>query len=180
MARSEVTDYLQSFRFHVLATRAGTEDDPLAYTGVETNPSPQAGFMSCTVPEMTQDAVEYREGTSLYTKKFLGPPTFSDVSLQRGLAREDSTFFDWASNAATGGEYRADVDIIHYHRDALASQDIFPGGGIGENTRVYRCYECIPTRAKPGADLDSNTGDVSLAEVDIAIEWFEILNGSGG
>ena len=140
-----------------------------------------AGFQSVTIPDVSFEAAEYREGIYKYTKKFSGPATFSDVSLMRGVIATDTRFFDWGMRATQGDEYRADLEILHYHRDNYPT-----GGGKSENVtlpdapaRRIKCHECIPIRAKPAADMDATTGEVSMAEMDVALEWFEILGPDG-
>jgi hypothetical protein len=41
-------------------------------------------------------------------------------------------------------------------------------------SRVYNCFECIPSRVKPSSDFDSQSSEVALAELDIQIERMEI------
>ena len=63
----------------------------------------EAGFSAVTTPEATVEAVEYKEGTMIYTRKFPGNPTQSDITLSRGVARQDSTFWDWLRVVVEGG-----------------------------------------------------------------------------
>ena len=178
MARAQSSDFLQNFRFHVRATLAGGAGNPIGLTRPELG---EAGFQSVTIPDVTFEAAEYREGIYKYTKKFAGPATFSDVSLMRGVIATDTQFYDWAMRSTQGEEYRADLEILHFSR-----ADYPTGGGKTENvtlpdtpSRVIKCWECIPIRGKPSADMDATTGEVSMAEMDIALERFEILGGDG-
>ena len=131
-----------------------------------------AGFQSCTLPEASTEATEYREGIYKFTKKFPGVPTFTDVTLMRGIVPTDTGFHDWAITAMTGGEYRSHVRILHYQRG-----DITPGTDEavpGTAAREYQCFECFPIRAKPAADLEAMTGEVSMGEMDFSLEYFTI------
>jgi phage tail-like protein len=158
MARTAQTDYLQNHRFHVTSSPD--------YTKFEPDGLGEAGFSSVTFPELSMDAVEYREGIFTWTKKQVGIPTWSDVDLMRGVTKRDTKFFEWAMKAAVGGgEYRTDLVIYTYGRDEAVVD--------GMADRKVKCYNCIPIRCKLGGDLDASTGDVSLQEVSIAIEWAE-------
>jgi phage tail-like protein len=161
MARVESTDPLHNFRFHV---RTASEQ------GQFSSSEGEAGFQSCTLPEVSAEAVEYREGTYTYTRKFPGLPTVTDVSLMRGVTKTDTSFFDWIQAAIRGGEYRTDMTIYHWHRDGKTYGTLSDLNAA----RKYLCYEAFPIRVKPAADLDATSADVAIAEMDVAIEYFEI------
>lgn len=165
MARTEASDVLHGFRFHVV-----TENGFAKYTDSELG---EAGFQSVTLPELTVEAVEYREGIHTYTRKFPGVPTVSDMTFMRGVTKKDSSFYDWVRAAAEGGEYRTNLTVFHWHRDGKQAIDKVADL---DKARKYNCFECLPTRVKPGADLDATGSDVSLAEVDVALEYFTISN----
>ncbi len=169
MARAQATDPLHNFRFH--ATVAVDGADAVAFTD---STGAQAGFMSASTPEVTVEAVEYREGIDTWTKKLPGVPTWSDVTLARGVMKTDTSFFDWISKAIGNEEYRGDLSVYQWHRDGKTPGQI---GDLGK-ARIYSCYEAIPTRVKLAGDLDSTASDISLAEVDIAYEYAEITNAS--
>lgn len=168
MSRAQTTDPLSSCRFHATATDLG---DAIKFTGgIE---GAEAGFTSITLPEVTVDVVEYKEGKMKYTKKYPGNPTFSDVTLIRGLMLNDTVFYDWVMNSATSGEYRTQVIVWQYHRmhdESSSSSPItkYTGG------RKYVCEECLPTRGKPGPDLDATAAEIGLTELDFALEYFYI------
>lgn len=193
MARAQATDFLQNFRFHVeTVDKAGSGWDPINYvrtgdnnTGVDS----KAGFQSCSLPDVSMDAVEYREGTYKYTKKFAGVPTISDVSLMRGVVVKDTVFYDWIIRAVSGAEYRADIVINQFTRNNMVLAEGAPDAAysVGENGKIptrcarsYKCYECLPTRAKPAGDLDATSSEVAMGECDFALEWFEVVETEAG
>ena len=158
MAHAELTDFYQNFRFHVM--------DPNGFL------SPVAGFQTVGVPEYTVDPADYREGWYTYTRKYPGIPTVSELTFQKGVARVKSDFYRWVLTAIEGGQYRTDLLLFQYHRsDILAT---IGSTQIGAPSRTYRIFEAFPTRAKPGADMDSGSGDVSLQELAIQYESFEL------
>jgi phage tail-like protein len=165
MGRPETSDPMQSFRFFARAALPGGAN-PLDFTNPD---SGQAGFQSITMPEISLEATEYREGHYAYTRKFPGVPTVSDITFMRGRLKRDTAFFDWAMTTINGGEYRADITIIHYHRE-----DKIPGQ-IGNDANALKtlCHECFPIRSKPVGDLDATSAEVSMQEMDASCEWFE-------
>jgi phage tail-like protein len=164
-------------RFHV---------DAIGVGGVQRLVTPgraQAGFQQCSVPELNVESVEYKEGNNLYTKKFPGNPQVSDITLTRGVARADSSFWEWMRVVAEGsGDYRADLEIKHFHRDTALVRSV-PASGDQPNltninvdtpARIYHVREAFPIRVKPAADFDATASEISLAEMDISLEFFEV------
>lgn len=187
MARPLNTDYLHSMRFHV------SIDDNQNSPVIDLNPSgrPDAGFSNVTTPEATVEAVEYKEGTMVYTQKYPGNPTMSDITLSRGVARQDSSFWGWLRVVLEGGplgsseaQYRADLTIKHYHRDNSLVRDQ-PTTGANENrtsikpaditaARSYHVKQAFPIRHKVAGDLDATASEISIMELDLAYEYFEV------
>lgn len=171
MARAASSDFFQGFRYHLeaMAGASGTTDMLNLARGAQGS---QAGFQSVTIPELSQDVVEYREGNSMWTIKQAGIPTVSDMTLMRGVTLSDTRFFDWVMATINGTEYRADITIHHYARQEMKS-----GTTQGESpfaaARKLICHECLPTRVKPMGDLDATASEVSLAELDVAVEHFD-------
>ncbi len=174
MARLQATDFLLSFRFQVSTLAFNGEENPLAFE----NDGKAAGFQSVTLPEITLEATEYREGIYKYTRKYPGPPTITEVSCMRGVVKTDTAFFDWCVAAMSGAEYRADIQILQYTRSDMpgpSSPDEYsdlPDHG----SRAYNCFQCVPVRVKPAGDMDATSGEVSMAEIDFAPEYFTIIN----
>lgn len=159
--RGQKSDPFHSFRFHVLM-----EPD---YVGAAI-----AGFNTLTIPEETMEAIEYREGIFVYTRKFPGLPTISDITLTRGVTLRETAFYTWMRAAVEGGPYRADLTILHWHRvGKLPSED--PARADADQARRIVCYNAFPIRYKPGGDLDGTSAEISIQEMDIACERFEIL-----
>ena len=177
MVRAAENDLLQAFRYHVIATPAAAGDpDPLSFTErLDGAPGGQAGFQSATLPDITVEAAEYREGTMQWTQKYPGPPTISDCSLMRGVAKKDTAFHEWVLSSVEGNEYRADVTIHHYDREAMGAAAAGPGAVDGNSVRRIQCSNCFGVRAKPGSDFDSSSGEVSIAECDFSMESFIVI-----
>lgn len=199
MGRSAATDPLHAFRFHarivggdaspVLGIPGASASDVLqpseAGDGFIAGQGSEAGFQSITSPELTSEPAEYREGIRTYTQKFPGVPSVNDITLIRGCARFDTSFFSWILAAAEGDEYRGDLTIYHVQRPKRALS--ITSGASGKvqmaaseieltdaNTKKYILRDAFPTRVKIAGDLDSSTSDVSLSELDVAYERFDI------
>jgi phage tail-like protein len=170
MARAISTDFYQNFRFHVMMV----EGDGVKASEVFTK-APTAGFNSVTIPELSMEATEYREGTAIYTKKFAGIPSYDSVTMTKGVTQDDNDFWLWANKAAAGGEYRADLKIMHFNREDVQG---FTDVGMAAHTgayRAYMCYNCVPTRLKLTADMDATGSDVSIAELEVAVEQVVLM-----
>jgi phage tail-like protein len=176
MARAETTDFLQNFRFHVTTSSSGY--NPLKFNQAGTGTGGEAGFQSVSIPDISIEATEYREGTYKYTRKFPGPPTIADITLIRGVIVQDTKFYDWAVNTYSGGQYRVDLNILQYTRSDLATPQSPAQNSTVPTTasRIYKCYECLPTQVKPAGDLDATSGEVAMAELTVAMEYFTISN----
>jgi len=148
-------------------------------------PDVSAGFNAVTTPEATHDAVEYREGHFIYTQKYVGIPTVSDITMSRGVALGDGTFWLWMKDVIEGNaEYRADVSIFHLHRDSKQASDantnnefqkVDVGAGL-PGWIEYRLNQAFPIRHKVSSDLDATASEVSIQEIDMAIESFNIID----
>lgn len=152
MARAQADDLLQSFRFRVVDVDGSFI-------------SATAGFNSVTTPNLTLEAAEYREGNRKYTKKQPGVPTVESVTMQRGIALNETQFADWILKKVLGGKpYRTDLMINVYNQEKT-----------GENvddaaSRQITCSECFPTSVKLIGDLDATSSDINLQEVEAACE----------
>lgn len=182
MARAAAADPLHSFRFHVRADggdsgRVDGSTDLLqpggTGAGFIVGDGAEAGFQAVTTPEFTLEHVEYREGTKIYTEKYPGIPSVNDLTMSRGVARKDTGFFDWIVRAIEGAEYRCDLTIFHFIRGSRSVS--FQSDDVSDaTTKRYIIRNGSPGRVKVAADLDASTGDVSLAEVDVIMERFEV------
>ena len=179
MARAQVSDFLQNMRFFVDVVVGGPSTTPLTPAALNTS----TGFMSCSVPDIQVDTHTYREGHYIYERKYPGIPTMNgDISLTRGVTRGDSSFWYWLRMIIEGsGEYRADLDIKHFHRDHSLVRAY---GDAGQSNlteinkalpgRTYHVFEAYPNQHKIASDLDATNGDVSIMELNLSYEHFEV------
>ncbi len=179
MSRPKSSDFLSNFRFHVIITGFGAGATNQLQSSA-TGGTVSSGFNSCSAPEVSHDAVEYREGHYIYTRKFVGIPTVAEVTLSRGIALSDGTMWLWMKSVVEGNEeYRANMDIIHMSRDAKPATQ---SGGDAANTQMqvptagiitYHCHECFPISRKVSGDFDATSSEISIQEMTMAMEYFE-------
>jgi phage tail-like protein len=179
MARAVAGDFLHSMRFHV---RVVQEDRVTLQPDAEIRAD--AGFSMVSIPEATLEAVEYKEGTMIYTRKQPGNVTISDISMSRGVTRRDSSFWNWARKTIEGsGEYRVDLHVEHFHRVGSLTREDSNGSNPNLDkmnsdarspARIYRIFEAFPIRHKPAGDLDATASEISIMELDVACERFEV------
>ena len=153
MARAIDTDFYHNFRFHVVdgGPQGGNLD-------------PVAGFRTASIPDISVDMTEYREGVYLYTRKYPGIPKVGDCSLSKGVAKKDSDFLRWIFKCINGGEtYRSDITIQEYH-----ISDEF--GIDGSPSKIIRLMEVFPTSVKPTGDKDASSSDIGIQEMTLACE----------
>ncbi len=180
--RTANTDLIASMRFHVTASLVGAAPtDPLLVTDSGAlSERAQAGFTSVTVPEVNAEPVEYKEGLFTFPRKYPGAPTVGDISLSRGVARRDATFWTWIKSVIYGGsEYRAQtITIKHYGREAMRGGAIDPRTAVP--SREYYGKNGFPTRHKIAGDMDATSSEVSIMELDIAIEDLDVNESPAG
>lgn len=182
MARPVAQDFLQTMRFQVIADKLDGNDPFQCAQRTE------AGFTTCSIPTLSIEPVEYKEGTMIYTQKQPGIPSVDDVTLQRGVARVDTSFWKWMMTVVEGdntttGNYRTDIHIFQFDRSSSLLGEYPLLGTNATNTtvlntdtaaRIYHLRECFPTSVKPGGDLDASAAEISLQEMTIALENFQV------
>lgn len=186
MARSQATDFLHNMRFHVVAALHGggnpLQDGNTRNVEFATGTPPEAGFMSVSTPDISVSPVMYKEGTMIYERKYPGEPSMGgDIALDRGVARGDSSFWTWIRTVVEGnGEYRADLEIKHFHRAQALS--VAPGNqnktSINTDTpaRTYRVFECFPTTHNlTTGQLAATDGEISIMSLTVAYEHFFVV-----
>lgn len=199
MSRAAASDPLHNFRFHARMV-AGSPVSGIPGTSPADVMQPEArgsgyiaggsenseaGFQSISMPDVSDEVAEYREGIRTYTMKFPGVPSVTDATFMRGVARHDTSFFNWLLAAIEGDEYRADVVVYHVQRPKRTLSVTTGVGGhsymaanelavMDTNTKRYIFREAFPIRVKMAADMDSTASDISIGEMDVAMERIDV------
>jgi phage tail-like protein len=176
-------------RFHV---SLGTDEDLLNAANSAAGTAAvnaKAGFSFVGLPQMTVENVEYKEGIWVYSRKYPGNPSFNTVTMQRGVARGDSSFLNWILRVAEGsGEYRQDIIISQLSRDnnlflrkdgTVESNNLLVNNIIDTTVgRQITLHEAFPISHKLGSDLDAKSSDVSIMEIEFAFEYISVKQGT--
>ena len=187
MARPVATDFLHNMRFHVNVTSLGLGANAPGYLeGATRNVSAKpAGFMSVSTPDVQVGVAMYKEGTMVYERKYPGEPSMGgDLTMDRGVARGDSSFWHWIRTVIEGtGEYRMDLDIQHFHREQSLTRPVADLGNTANKTmlelakpaRTYHVKECFPTAHNlVTSTLAATDGEISIMSITVAYEHFEV------
>lgn len=164
MARSQSVDPFSMNKFHVTDTQ-----------GILNFTTPAAGFNTCSSPEVTLGVSEYQEGIEAFRRKYPGEPTFAPITLTKGVVKTDTTFYSWVLAGATNSPYRTDLIIKHFHRDDVSGLVYY------QNSTPYRqilLKNAFAVRVKMGSDFDATAGEISIEDLDIEYESFDLqING---
>lgn len=154
MARSVDTDFYHNFRFHVVDPAGGNLD-------------PVAGFRTASIPEISVDPAEYREGVMRFTRKYPGIPKVGECQLSKGVAKKESDFLRWLMKCIDGGQdYRSDITIQEFH---IADE----WGINGNPSKVIRLKEVWPSSVKLTSDKDATSSDIAITEITLMVEEIE-------
>lgn len=158
MARTQKDDPLQGFRFVVFDQGEGPA--PALDVREDARGRAGAGFVSCTIPELTVVTEEVQEGNWEFPRKIVKSATVNDITLTRGVILNRSDFWDWIVSAMIGTVARRSVRIQMMSRNGRIP------------LKAWDLYECIPVRYKPASDLVATDADVSIAELDLSYNYF--------
>jgi phage tail-like protein len=172
VARDPINDFLQAGRFHVL-------DVSFSFPPVLL---PVFGFRGCTLPELSINIREIVEGNYEYPRKVVSGASVGNITLQQGVSLFNSDFWDWARKTVVGNKPPKDLMIVQFTR--MGSNENLLGGGGSQVPpglefasripgRAWVLKKCRPARYKPGTDFDGMSQEVSIAELDLAVEEFE-------
>lgn len=170
MARSVATDVYQNFKFQLIDSNGG---DVL-------NAKVEGGFSTISIPDITLDVTEYKEGIHTWKRKYPGSPTVGDVTLSRGVAKNRTRFHQWVLAAINGSEYRTDLEIHVFHREEWATGVNDVGGDLTllpkpAASLVIKLKQAFAMMVRPGSDLDAQGADILLEEMTISCESIEIV-----
>lgn len=183
MPRSEASNPLRSFRF-----QGRILDDPEnGYQGTLNSPgiNAEAGFASITGGEISTDTATYREGIDIWTKKYAGPPTVSSITMTRGMVLRETDMWEWCLAMVEGRPHKADLQVCLLPNNAWArssaaprinTASTLPAGWLAAS-RVITYYDCHPSRFKI-PDMDANTSDVAVQEIEVEPERFDFTDPS--
>lgn len=183
MARSVANDYLQVHRFHLLDIPDSVLGALAGDVFLTSIPS-WAGFSSVSIPEVSIEHEEVREGNLEHPFKFVKGVGFGNVVMRKGMTWYDSDFWTWVVKAVAGFyPPRKNFLLMQFAPVARAGSGANElAKGFFENTRLQENPEvltgqnlsvakawwlegCLPVSYKAGSDLDANSGAISVTEM---------------
>jgi phage tail-like protein len=130
----------------------------------------RGAFSECSGLEATMEPKVIKEGGRNFgPAQRVGPVTFGEVVLKRGLT-SNWDLWKWFAKVARGAyAYRLDVEI-----------SIFGPGDVdrGEPRFVWKLERCLPTKFK-GPDLDAASDQISVEELHLTHEGLSLVEPQG-
>lgn len=129
------------------------------------------GFSAATMPEVEIVTEQVNQGIMVPPIDIITGVTIGSVTLTRGVYVVDAEFYNWVRMAAAGetygGMFRRDLLIILFkERVGFKIPDI-PLLPKGIPFRAYFMSDVIPVRYKPGSDLQGDSSELSLQEIEL-------------
>jgi phage tail-like protein len=122
----------------------------------------KAGFSSCTIPENSTEAVEYREGNERPTvRKLWGLNNYGTLSLEGGVTDDSMELYEWRKQVEQGNvdEARQDIAVIVLDE-------------AGDPGPRWEFRNAWPTNYD-APDLDATGGEVAIESMEIEHEGME-------
>jgi len=191
--RAAITDPLQSAHFWLMDVAPVT-------VGAVPVFSPLMGFSSATSPEIEVEVQEINEGNAIFNKRTVAKnASVSNISLQRAATFHDDEFYRWVVAAVGGtsflpgklgfgaGSPRRNLLLVHFFPrpplgagSAMVSLSPAPFDLVARiPARVFLLQGCLPIRYKAGSDFDATSAEISIMELDIAVEGVQQINLTG-
>jgi phage tail-like protein len=122
------------------------------------------GFTDVSGLDITNDVIEYREGSSpeYHKIKMPGQRKFSNISLKRGVFKSDNEFFNWFNTINMNTVERRDITI------SLLDETLAP-------VVVWKVKNAWPTKITP-TDLKADGNEVAIEQLELAHEGLTIQN----
>jgi len=117
-----------------------------------------AGFQEATIPDSTQEPVEYREGTDPpFARKFAGLVKFGTITLKRGVT-DSMELYNWRRQVEDGNlsEARRSVNIILLDAE-------------GNDAARWELKEAWPSKYD-SSDLSASGNEVMVETLELQIE----------
>lgn len=146
----------------------------------QVSPFPAGYFQSCTTPEYSVEAQDFRDGLKIFPIKQPGLVTTNDLTLVRGIVLGETGLWSWMEALLTNRSYKADLRISHYHRTAFQKDKVTEILDYTKSQkellprRDYIIYAAMPIRLKVSSDLSAISGEFAVEELAISYEYFDV------
>ena len=124
---------------------------------VEIDGVSQAGFREATIPDITSEPIEYREGNEVHTvRKIPGLVKYGNINLKWGIT-DSKDMYDWYKAVILDSEWeRKDVSIV------LLDEK-------GEEANRWNFTNCWPTKYN-APDTNATANEIAIEEMEIVTE----------
>ncbi|MDQ6969594.1 MAG: phage tail protein [Mariprofundus sp.] len=128
------------------------------------------GFAEVSGLVIENQLIEYRDGVSpeYSAIKMPGIPKYGNITLKRGIVKEDNQFFDWLNTIKMNKVGDANAD----RRDLIISL-------LNENHEpvvVWKATNAFPVKIE-GPGLKATGNEVAIESIEVAHEGLTIENG---
>ncbi len=120
------------------------------------------GFTEVSGLNVELQSIEYREGNALeyQVTKMPGIPQYSNITLKRGVFREDNEFFQWLNTVKMNNIERRDITI------SLLNEEHEP-------VMVWKVKDAWPCKVE-GPSLNSTGNEVAVESIELCHEGLVI------
>jgi len=122
---------------------------------------PAGGFSRMSIPEVSVEVVEYREGHDTWTRKQPGIPSVGECTLARGVVMGNTNFFDLILKHINGDNYRTDINVYHIHMTRNVA-------------KLYKLLDAFISSITLTSELDASSSDIAVTEMTIVCEELQI------
>jgi phage tail-like protein len=125
----------------------------------------QAGFSEATIPDTSQDPIEYREGSEIPTvRKIPGLIKYGNLTLKWGITDSSMELYNWRKLVHQGKmkEARRNIAVIVLDEE-------------GNPKSRWQFAEAWPTKYD-APDLNAKGTDIAIETMEIAHEGMERVN----
>ena len=122
------------------------------------------GFTDVSGLDITNDVIEYREGSSpeYHKIKMPGQRKFSNIVMKRGIFKSDNEFYDWFNSINMNTVERRDITI------SLLDETLSP-------VIVWKVKNAWPIKVQ-SADLKADANEIAIESVELVHEGLVIEN----
>jgi phage tail-like protein len=119
----------------------------------------RAGFSECSIPDTSQDPIEYREGNELPTvRKIPGLIKYGNLSFKWGITDDAMELYEWRVQVEQGkmGDARRNIAVVILDEE-------------GNPKSRWEFAEAWPTKYD-APDLNATGSDIAIETLEIAHE----------
>ncbi len=186
---SRIFDHLNNYRFHLFdVSFVAPAVFNISY-----------GFARITMPEISVEMKEVKEGTSEYKHYIPLSAGVGQITLERGVSVFNQDFYPWVKRVIAGAPaVRRNLMLVQFSEASLAGaqnvglgpkkdamgvlsvigNQVFNFGDLFARVpaKAWMLYECLPVSYKAGSDLDALGNEISMSQLTLQPHMIEELS----